>query len=183
MDEASASCDWPRRWQQIAAEYNASFESHQNRMRAHFEDQFDKIRRDNDDQLSTLREKRDNCAERFCDLLDEASELEDRLEDLNSVKSELNREISALDCQLMESSKLAEKLKARLLEEENESRIASDRHACDLKNLEARKRDLRAEIRDLEGFVEMNDKLVRAEGAGSTILATSRGNSGVRRRH
>jgi chromosome segregation ATPase len=178
MDESSSSIEWPRRWHQIVAEYNASFESHQNRMRARFEKRFDLIRRDNDDQLRRLRKERDDCAERICDLIDEKTDVEELVGRLCVEKAELEKEVQTLDGRVKESSDLGEAMQTRFNAEKGASSEASRKQNEELKMLENQKRALRDEIRDLRGFVEMHEKLSEAGGEGSSILASVRGSMG-----
>ena len=175
MDESSSSNDWPRRWHQVVAEYNASFESHQNRMRAYFENCFDSIRRENDDKLCRIREERDNCAERFCDLLDKQEETDALHTGLKAEVFALEQQMESLDSQLVEPEKLTDALREKLVEEERTSGRAKALLDEELISLDRRKRDLRDEIRDLNGFVRMNKQLSLAGGESSSILATVRG--------
>ena len=44
-------------------------------MRTYFEDQFDRIRRESNEHLHQVRERRDDCAQRVCDLVDKQAEV------------------------------------------------------------------------------------------------------------
>jgi chromosome segregation ATPase len=167
--------DWPRRWHQIVAEYNISFERQQNEMRSHFEDRFDQIRKENDEEVSKLRDGRDTCAQRVCDIIDEQAELTESIsslhEELEKIQQEdigLTKQALILDASIGKTRTAIHHVEARIAEREKE-------YSNRLLQLEVRKTALRDEIRDLKGFVAMTRRVASVEGGrGSTILATAR---------
>ena len=174
MEETSVVNDWPRRWHQVVAEYNTSFERRQNEMRIQFEERFDQIRRDNDELLQVVRSSRDDCAQRVCDLIDEQAEVTDNISGyrkevsrLLSDESDLDQLIHALEVQV---SDLTGKVKsAEEGSHQSQSRVESQMLA-----VAQRKSELREEIRDLAGFLSMHMRVCQSGGEGATIMSTNR---------
>ena len=170
--------DWPQRWHQIVAEYNTAFGEHQARMRSHFEDKFDHIRRENDLDLNHVRLRRDKCAQRMCDLMDDKSSTDIRiidacstLRDLGILKMNLDVGLNLLKSEFEHLTKQYEQLvdsQRSRKTEQNERQL----------RVSAYKSELREEVRDLLGFIRMRTELSKIAGCeGVSIMATHRARS------
>jgi hypothetical protein len=174
VDSEGEIVDWPRRWHQIVAEYNVSFERQQNEMRTYFEARFDQIRKENDDDVRSIRIQRDACAQRVCDIIDEQAEYSERISQLKEEKSRLKNEDFTLAKKLDSMAELLTNVSMKIRSSERLLKQRVEDQENEILKLDARKSCLREEIRDLEGFVSMTKRL-SAEG-GTVLMTTRRGN-------
>lgn len=167
--------DWPRRWHQIVAEYNISFERQQNEMRSYFEDRFDLIRRENDEEVSRFRDARNACAQRVCDIIDELAELSESIGAMHEEVMRLEEEERDLAKKTSTLESMIASTVASIRQVEEDIRKSEEEHEARLLQLEAEKTVLRDEIRDLRGFLAMSKRMSTISGgSGSTIMATAR---------
>lgn len=145
-------------------------------MRFHFEDKFDHIRLENDDILGFTRNKRDECAQRICDLIDSKSALSDRrastqrcLLAVESLEKDLVEQLHNLESECAE--------RTSLLSQISESMRCQNAHLkSEIDRLDTVKAALRDEIRDLRGFIRIHEGLSNVDGgSGATIVATNVG--------
>lgn len=166
--------DWPRRWHQIVAEYNTSFEHEQNRMRTYFENRFDTIRRENDENVRKVRQLRDVCTARTCDVIDEQAEVAEGISGLKQQIAMKEEEDLALDFQITTLKALSDRLSLQLREAENSCAQRQVQFESETLQLAALKASLRDEIRDLTGFIAMHKRVSTDPdtGKGSSIITT-----------
>jgi hypothetical protein len=174
-EENSAVHDWPRRWHQIVAEYNVSFERQQNQMRSHFEERFDQIRKENDDDVQTIRVERDCCARRVCDLIDLQADSAEANSKLSEELIDIQKEEAIVDERLKAINHMSHHLCNQISRLQETFRQRERDLQSSIIQLDAKKSALREEINDLRGFLCMNKRLSDLQSAdGGTILATAR---------
>jgi vacuolar-type H+-ATPase subunit I/STV1 len=143
-------------------------------MRMQFEERFDQIRRENEELVKSVRARRDECAQRVCDVLDEQAEVTDIITSFHEELAKLNLEESRLSKEVAALTSLESDLieRVRLVD----STYEEVRAECEseLSRIADRKSQLRDEIRDLTGYIAMSKRVSDVGGEGGTILATQR---------
>lgn len=151
-----------QRWQAIVSQFNAALAIQQDLQRSLYEEKFDQIRRDNERVINEIKLERASLDNKLCEALDTIDDLNDELSIMEDNKIKLSGDLDMLRVEEDQLNRLSVQLqqKARLAAERSEkSEIET---VEELERLDHEKQQLRDEIRDLKGFINMQTRLADA---------------------